>query len=109
MMTITPSLVRRLPASRIRRIATSFGSEGECRASKRSCTADDTLLTFCPPGPDERTKDSVSSDSSIEMVEVIWIIVALNRPHGEERCEAARLEHRKSAVADLRTTNANVA
>ena len=56
MMTITPSLVSRLPASRISRTATSLGSDGECRTSKRSCTAVDTLLTFCPPGPDERTK-----------------------------------------------------
>ena len=57
MMTMTPSLVSRLPASRISRTATSLGSDGEWRTSKRSCTADDTLLTFCPPGPEERTKD----------------------------------------------------
>ena len=50
-MTMTPSLVSRLPASRISRTATSFGSDGEWRTSKRNCTADDTLLTFCPPGP----------------------------------------------------------
>src|ERR1051325_6585884 len=73
MMTITPSLVRRLPASRMSRTATSLGNDGERRASKRSCTADDTLLTFCPPGPEERTKDSDSSDSSIVIVGVIWI------------------------------------
>ncbi len=56
MMTITPSLVSRLPASRISRTATSFGSDGERRTSKRSCTAVESLLTFCPPGPEARTK-----------------------------------------------------
>src|SRR5690242_817210 len=75
-MTITPSLVSRLPAMRINRRATSFGNDGECRASKRSCTADETLLTFCPPGPEARTNDSESSDSSIEIVSVIRIIPA---------------------------------
>src|SRR5215471_11295046 len=73
-MTITPSLVSRLPAMRIKRKATSFGKDVECRASKRSCTADETLLTFCPPGPEARTNDSESSDSSMEMVSVIRII-----------------------------------
>src|SRR6185295_10588339 len=73
-MTITPSLVSRLPAMRINRRATSFGRDGECRASKRSCTADETLLTFCPPGPEARTNDSESSDSSMEMLSVIRII-----------------------------------
>ena len=73
-MTITPSLVSRLPAMRINRRATSFGNAGECRASKRSCTADETLLTFCPPGPEARTNDSESSDSSMEIVSVIRII-----------------------------------
>src|SRR5512144_847502 len=75
MMTMTPSLVTRLPASRIRRTATSLGNEGEWRTSKRSWTADDTLLTFCPPGPDARTKDSASSDSSMEIASVMRIIM----------------------------------
>src|SRR6476646_6543422 len=73
-MTITPSWVSRVPAIRINRRATSFGNAGECRTSKRSCTADETLLTFCPPGPEARTNDSESSDSSMEMVSVIRII-----------------------------------
>src|SRR5450432_1664560 len=76
-MTMMPSLVRRLPASRISRIATSLGSDGEARTSKRNCTADDTLLTFCPPGPDERTKFSMSSVSSIEMASVTGTSMAL--------------------------------
>jgi hypothetical protein len=33
---------------------------------------------------------------------------SFNRPHGEERREAARLEHRKSAIADLRTKHADL-
>src|SRR5262245_48061191 len=59
---------------RIKRTATSFGRAGECRTSKRSCTADETLLTFCPPGPEARTNDSENSDSSMEMASVIRII-----------------------------------
>lgn len=66
-ITMTPSWVSRLPASFISRIATSLGSDGERRASKRSCTALDTLLTFCPPGPEARTKLSSISLSSIAM------------------------------------------
>ena len=73
-ITSTPSLVRRLPASRISRIATSFGSEGERRTSKRSCTAVESLLTFCPPGPEERTKLSSISRSSRQMSSVMRIM-----------------------------------
>src|SRR5271166_2605634 len=47
------------------RTATSFGRLGERRASKRSSTAVATLLTFCPPGPEERTNVSTISLSSI--------------------------------------------
>jgi hypothetical protein len=47
--------VNRLPASRRNRACTSFGRP-ESAGSNRSCTAVETLLTFCPPGPDERTK-----------------------------------------------------
>src|SRR6185503_4441442 len=74
-ITSTPSLVRRLPASRIRRIATSFASDGERRTSKRSCTAVESLLTFCPPGPEERTKLSSISRSSMEMSGVMRIAI----------------------------------
>jgi hypothetical protein len=75
-MTMTPSRVRREPAKRSRRLRTSAGSEGERRASKRSCTALATLLTFCPPGPEARTKDSVISLSSSTMFAVTGIIAA---------------------------------
>src|SRR5271165_3586105 len=47
------------------RTATSFGRLGERRASKRSSTALATLLTFCPPGPEERTNVSTISLSSM--------------------------------------------
>src|SRR5471030_2925151 len=77
MMTMMPSLVSRFPAKRISRTATSLGSDGEPRMSKRNCTADDTLLTFWPPGPDERTKLSISSDSSMEMASVTGRSMAL--------------------------------
>src|SRR5581483_11001004 len=87
MMTMTPSLVTRLPARRIKRSATSFGSDGERRASKRSCTADETLLTFWPPGPEARTKDSDSSDSLIEIVSVTGIMPH----HGPSKRDCERL------------------
>src|SRR3984885_8710328 len=64
-MTMTPSWVARVPASLMSRIATSFGRLGEPRASNRSSTALATLLTFCPPGPEERTKLSTISLSSM--------------------------------------------
>ena len=64
------------------------GSDGDARTSKRNCTADDTLLTFCPPGPDERTKDSDSSESSMEMVSVTRCMVLSFR--GAGTCPRAR-------------------
>jgi hypothetical protein len=33
---------------------------------------------------------------------------SLDRPHGEERFEEARLEHRKSGLPDLRTEKADL-
>jgi hypothetical protein len=63
----TPSCVARFPANARRRCRTSAGSEGDCRISKRNCTAVETLLTFWPPGPDARTKVNVSSESGINM------------------------------------------
>ena len=46
----------------------------ERKASKRSCTAVATLLTFCPPGPPARTKTSSISFSPIAIRSVIGII-----------------------------------
>src|SRR3954453_1865737 len=72
-MSSTPSLVRRLPASAASRCLTSAGND-DAFTSKRSSTAVDTLLTFCPPGPDARTNRSSSSRSSMAIVSVIRIM-----------------------------------
>src|SRR5471032_2554972 len=48
--TTTPSLVMRWSRRASRRSLICSGSE-ELTMSKRRCTALDTLLTFCPPGP----------------------------------------------------------
>src|SRR5438270_10531795 len=55
----------RWPASRLSRAATS-GASAIRRVSKRNCAAVDSLLTFCPPGPEARTKAMSMSFSSIE-------------------------------------------
>lgn len=56
-MSSTPSVVMRLPASACSRCLTPSLS-GAAATSSRSWTAVATLLTFCPPGPDARTKRS---------------------------------------------------
>src|SRR5689334_4518930 len=48
-MTMTPSLVARWPASLIVRARTRSDRPAALAASKRSCTAVATLLTFWPP------------------------------------------------------------
>jgi hypothetical protein len=73
-MTMMPSRVRREPAKRWSRSRTSAGNDGERRASNRSCTALATLLTFCPPGPEDRTKYSAISRSSRAIFAVTGII-----------------------------------
>ena len=70
-ITIAPSFVHRRPASRFSLVFTGPLSCGERSASNRSSTAVSTLLTFCPPGPEEREKFSVSSQSSM----VIWSLI----------------------------------
>src|SRR5215831_2157001 len=74
-ITSTPSRVRRRPASRSSRARTSSVSEGERRTSKRSCTAVESLLTFCPPGPEARMKLSTSSLLSSAMWSVMRIMI----------------------------------
>jgi hypothetical protein len=69
----TPSALSRLPASATSRAFMSSGRE-DPRTSNRSSTAVDTLLTFCPPGPDARTNRSSSSRSSMPMLSVIRIM-----------------------------------
>ena len=49
------------------RSRTAGGNEAERGMSKRNCTAVATLLTFCPPGPEERMKESSISFSSSSM------------------------------------------
>ena len=63
----TPSSVARLPANARRRRRTSSGSKRDRPASKRSWTAEETLLTFWPPGPDPRTKVVVNSEAGMNI------------------------------------------
>src|SRR5690348_3843739 len=63
----TPSCVARLPANARRRCRTPAGSDVDLPASKRSWTAVETLLTFWPPGPEARTKVTVSSESGMNI------------------------------------------
>ncbi len=63
-MTISPSVVSFVPASFDARALTGAGSDGEPRRSNRSCAAVETLLTFCPPGPEARMKLIVISPGS---------------------------------------------
>jgi hypothetical protein len=48
-----------------------MGSDGDPIRSKRNCAAVDTLLTFCPPGPEARMKLIVSSPGSSESAAVM--------------------------------------
>jgi hypothetical protein len=59
--------LRRRSRRASRRSRTRSGSDGLRATSKRSSTAVATLLTFCPPGPLERTKRSTSSSSGMAM------------------------------------------
>ena len=63
----TPSCVTRPPAKARRRCRTAAGSERDWPTSKRSWTAVETLLTFWPPGPEARTKVTVSSESGMNI------------------------------------------
>ena len=69
-ITTTPSAVTRLPANASSRSRTSGASAADRFASNRSCTAVATLFTFCPPGPDARTKRSSISESFITIASV---------------------------------------
>ena len=62
-----------LAGERQQALLDSVGSD-EAATSKRSSTAVETLLTFCPPGPDALTKRSSSSASSSAIASVIRII-----------------------------------
>ena len=94
MMTRTPSRVSRVPASRSSRARVSADNDGEPRTSKRSCTAVASLLTFCPPGPEARTKLSSISRSSM----LIW---ALTRIISASVARIERQRNREAAFATL--------
>ena len=49
------------------RLVVTVGNDGDPATSKRNSTAVATLFTFCPPGPDARTKRSISSSSGISI------------------------------------------
>lgn len=70
----TPCPVMRDPARRMSRRRTSSGSEGDAATLNLNSTAVETLFTFCPPGPEERTNSSCSSRGSIEIALVMRII-----------------------------------
>jgi hypothetical protein len=57
-------------AARQQACAQRLGQRGEVATSKRSSTAEDTLLTFCPPAPLARTNRSTSSSSGMASVAV---------------------------------------
>ena len=64
MISISPASVRRRPASlRSRCLAGRIQRRASASRLKRNCAAVATLLTFCPPGPAERTKVIWTSSS----------------------------------------------
>jgi hypothetical protein len=65
-MTSSPFLLMRRDSWRNKRALASIGNDVLSRRLKRSSTAVDTLLTFCPPGPLEQVKDSEISESSMQ-------------------------------------------
>src|ERR1700760_1352251 len=66
----------RLPARRCNRIAASVGKV-VLLVSKRSWAAVETLLTFCPPGPEARTKViSMSFSSMVRSREIRSMVLA---------------------------------
>ena len=79
------------------------GSEGECRTSKRNCTAVEVLLTCWPPGPAARTKLSSISDGS-SAIDAVTLIGAA-RPAGKSLTSGLRspeATHRSLLTRDRR-------
>ena len=79
----SPCWVTRRPASARRRVCISAGSPDNA-GSNRNCTAVATLLTFCPPGPDARTKLSTTDLSSMAMPGVTGITPSRRNPCGDQ-------------------------
>src|SRR3954454_10658024 len=78
MIRMAPSSVRRRPARARRRDFTASESAAVPARSKRSWTADATLLTFWPPGPEPRTNVSEKSPSGITTPGVTSIVILIN-------------------------------
>ena len=78
-ITNTPSLVSNLPAMGCSRCFRSSGRKARA-TSKRSSAAVETLLTFCPPGPEAREKAQTISSSSMDTESVIRIMAKASRP-----------------------------
>src|SRR5258706_9050284 len=64
---MVPSSMSFWPASRRRRFLAAADSEVFCGSKKRNCAALATLLTFCPPGPEERMNFHSNSSSGMTM------------------------------------------
>src|SRR5437016_14198392 len=62
------------------RALTSSGRLGLLATSQRRTALDATLLTFCPPGPPERTKLHSNSSSGIRIVSLISSIDRSRQP-----------------------------
>ncbi len=107
-MMIAPSLVQRRPANRFSLFLTESGKEGERAASNLSSTAVETLFTFCPPGPEERTKLSVISQSCRVISSVMRNIGSTITGTGENRkgrpCGTALRKFRRSGRLDQSTS-----
>src|ERR1700687_5721658 len=65
---MSPSTVIFRRCCACRRVRTSSGKLGLVATFQRSTALDDTLLTFWPPGPPERTKLHSNSSSWIAIV-----------------------------------------
>src|ERR1700681_1840931 len=65
---MVPSSTSFWPARRRRRFLTGTGRLAFCGSKKRSCAALATLLTFCPPGPEERMNFHSNSSSGMTML-----------------------------------------
>src|SRR4030081_360461 len=106
-ITITPSLVMRWPASRLSRASASAGSVSRL-VSKRSWAAVESLLTFCPPGPEARTKLISMSFSSIVRSREIRSMASLNldgswRESGRHRIAVVALKREGGVPRMLRS------
>src|SRR5882757_77184 len=96
----------RWPARRTSRAAASSGSAMR-RVSKRNCAAVASLLTFCPPGPEARTKPISMSFSSIVRLWATRSMVSperkysqdINRRHPEVRALTALLRRQSERAS----------